>query len=117
SDLQKRGQYGPYALVLHTDIYADTYAPLEKTLIMPADRIKPLLMEKGFFGTGTLPLLSGLLLSVGGNTVDLVIGRDATTAFMQEERGGLYLFRVFERFAVRDKDPQGRVKLGFKAGV
>jgi len=116
SDLQKAGQYGPYALVLHTDIYADTYAPLEKTLIMPADRIRPL-MDKGFFGTGTLPPLSGLLLSVDGNTIDLVIGRNAATAFMQEERGELYLFRVFERFAVRDKDATGRVKLGFKAGA
>jgi uncharacterized linocin/CFP29 family protein len=113
SHLQEAGQYGPYALVLHPDIYADTYAPLEKTLIMPADRIKPLLMEKGFVGTGTLPRLSGLLLSVGGNTIDLVIGRDATTE-MHEERGGLYYFRVFERFAVRDKDATGRVRLGFQ---
>jgi uncharacterized linocin/CFP29 family protein len=115
SDLQEAGHYGPYALAFHTDIYADTYAPLEKTLIMPADRIKPL-MDKGFFGTGTLPELTGLLLSIGGNTVDLVIGKDAITAFMQEDGEGLYRFRVFERFAVRDKDAKGRVKLGFQAG-
>jgi uncharacterized linocin/CFP29 family protein len=117
SDLQKAGQYGPYALVFHTDIYADSYAPLKKTLIMPADRIKPLMMDKGFLGTGTLPPLNGLLLSVGGNTIDLVIGRDAITGFMQEDSQGLYRFRVFERFAVRDKDATGRIKLGFKAGA
>src|SRR5262249_26443676 len=103
SSLQENGHYGPYALVFHTDIYADTYAPVKKTLIMPADRIKPL-MDKGFFGTGALPSNRGLLFSLGGNTIDLVIGRDAITAFMQEDSQGLYRFRVFERFAVRDKD-------------
>jgi uncharacterized linocin/CFP29 family protein len=82
---------------------------------MPADRIKPL-MDSGLFGTGTLPKLNGLLLSIGGNTIDLVIGKDAITAFMQEDGEGLYRFRVFERFAVRDKDITGRVRLGFKAG-
>lgn len=112
SNLQEAGHYGPYALVFHTDIYADTYAPLATTLIMPADRIRPL-MDKGFFGTGTLPPRSGLLLSVGGNTIDLVIGRDATAAFLQEDDQGLFRFRVFERFAVRDKDASGRIRLGF----
>src|SRR5690348_13274934 len=54
SVLQGNGQYGPYALVLQTTPYADTYAPLPDTLILTADRIKPL-MTAGFFGTGTLP--------------------------------------------------------------
>ncbi len=51
STLQGLGHYGPYALVLHTDAYADTYAPLKSTLIMPADRIKPI-VTAGFYGTG-----------------------------------------------------------------
>jgi uncharacterized linocin/CFP29 family protein len=54
SVLQGNGQYGPYALVLQTRPYADSYAPLAKTLIMPADRIKSL-VTAGFYGTGTLP--------------------------------------------------------------
>ncbi len=113
SDLQERGHYGPYALVLHTNTYADTYAPLKETLIMPADRIKPL-MDKGFYGTGTVRPWSGLLFSLGGNTIDLVIGQDAITAFMQEDSQGMYRFRVFERFVVRDKDPTGREQLDFR---
>ena len=112
-DGQTQAHYGPYALVLHTIPYADTYAPLRSTLIMPADRIAPL-VPAGFHGTGTLPELIGLLISLGGRTMDLVIGCDTTTAFMQEDPEGRYRFRVLERFALKLKDPTAIIKLRFK---
>jgi Encapsulating protein for peroxidase len=114
--LQGLGHYGPYALVLPPGPNADTRAPLKTTLIMPADRIASL-VDGRFYGTGTLPEipeLLGLMLSWGGNTIDLVVGRDATTAFLQEDSEGLYRFRVFERFALRDKDPTSRFLLKFE---
>ncbi|MBI1744417.1 encapsulin [Candidatus Acetothermia bacterium] len=113
SFLEGEGQYGPFALALHFVEYADTYAPLANTLIAPADRIKPL-VPAGFYGTGTLPDSTGVLLSLGGNTVDLVVGIDATTAFTQVDGEGLYRFRVFERFALRVKDKTGFVELAFQ---
>ncbi len=111
--LQKQGHNGPYALVLHSDIYADTFAPLSNTLIMPADRIRPLVAE-GFFGTGTLPEATGLLISLGGNAMDVVVGVDPLTSFEQMDSSGLYCFRVFERFALRIKDPSAIVRLYFR---
>ena len=116
SRLQGKGHYGPYALVLPPGPNADTRAPLKATLIMPADRITSL-VDGRFYGTGTLPEipeLFGVMLSWGGNTINLVIGRDATTAFLQEDSEGLYRFRVFERFALRDKDPTSRFLLRFQ---
>jgi uncharacterized linocin/CFP29 family protein len=120
SQLQGKGHYGPYALMLPPGPNADTRAPLKTTLIMPADRIASL-VEGRFYGTGTLPGeragepdLLGVMLSWGGNTIDLVIGRDATVAFLQEDSEGLYRFRVFERFALRDKDPTSRFLLRFQ---
>ena len=110
--LQGRGHYGPYALTLQTVAYADTYAPLRTTLIMPADRIRPL-VDGRLYGTGTLPVATGVLLSTGGNSGDLVIGRDAITAFVQQDTEGLWRFRVFERFAHRDKDNTARILLTF----
>lgn len=107
-----QAHYGPYALVFQHVPYADTYAPLATTLIMPADRIKPLVTE-GFFGTGTLPPFRGFMVSLGGNTMDLVMAWDATTAFLQEDPDGRYRFRVFERFTVREKDPTSVVRLEF----
>jgi uncharacterized linocin/CFP29 family protein len=114
SKLQEHGHYGPYALVFPTVPYADSHAPLKTTLIMPADRILPLVDER-FYGTGTLPAFNGVLLSLGGNTLDLIVGRDAITAFVQEDNEGLYRFRVFERFALRDKDRTGRIVLRFQS--
>jgi uncharacterized linocin/CFP29 family protein len=124
SRLQGKGHYGPYALVLHTVPYADTYAPLATTLIMPADRIKPL-VTAGFYGTGTLPASTvegsprfrGLLVSLGGNSMDLVVGMDATTAFMQQDVDGAYRFRVVERFGLRLKDSTSVIRLEFLSSV
>jgi uncharacterized linocin/CFP29 family protein len=120
SILQGKGHYGPYALVLQTTPYADTHAPLPTTLIMTADRIAPL-MTAGFYGTGTLPSnlptkvsFTGLLVSLGGNTMDLVVGLDATTAFMQQDTDGAYRFRVVERFALRLKDTTAVIRLEFQ---
>jgi uncharacterized linocin/CFP29 family protein len=119
--LQDKGQYGPYALTLHTIPYADAHAPLATTLIMPADRIKPI-MTAGFYGSGTLvahpegpePLFTGSLVNVGGNTMDLVVGLDATTAFMQQDVDGNYRFRVVERVALRIKDIRALIRLEFQ---
>jgi len=111
--LQGLEENGPYALVLHTDAYADSYAPLATTLIMPADRIKPL-VTAGFYGTGTLPPFTGLLMSLGGNSMDLAVGMDATTAFLQPDPTRLDRFSVFERYALRLKDNNALVKLNFK---
>jgi uncharacterized linocin/CFP29 family protein len=119
--LQGAGQYGPYALVLQTTPYADTYAPVAAGLVITADRIKPL-MTAGFYGSGTLPtaslpdhaVSSGVLVSLGGNTMDLVVGLDATVAFMQQDPDGNYRFRVLQRFALRLKDTTAVIRLEFQ---
>jgi len=113
SNLQAQGHYGPYALVLQTDVYADTYAPLATTLILTADRIKPI-VTAGFYGTGTLPPFTGLLMSLGGNTMDLVVAMDAITAFLQPDTKRLDQFSVFECFTLRLKDPSALVRLNFE---
>jgi uncharacterized linocin/CFP29 family protein len=119
--LQGKGHYGPFALTLQTVPFADTHAPLVNTLIMPADRIKPL-MNAGLFGSGTLfagsdeaePAFTGSLVSVGGNTMDLVVGWDATTTFTQQDSDGFYRLRVVERVALRLKDLSAVIRLEFQ---
>jgi uncharacterized linocin/CFP29 family protein len=113
SVLQNQGHYGPYALALQSELYADTFAPLPDTLAMPADRIKPL-VTLGFYGTGALRASTGVLLSAGGESIDLVAGLDPITEFLQVDENGVYRFRVFERFAVRVKDKTAIVRLEFK---
>jgi uncharacterized linocin/CFP29 family protein len=119
----QRTHYGRNALVLPTNPFADTWAPLKTTLIMPADRIKGLVGDR-FYSTSTLPNdfgettePQGLLVALDGNTMDLVMGIDPTTAFMQIDGEGLYRFRVFERFTLRLKDPQAVVRLEFQKAI
>jgi len=112
SRLEGRGHYGPFALALHDEVYADTFAPLPDTLISPADRIRPL-VTAGFVGLGTLPKSTGVLFSIGGNTIDLVLASEPTTAFTQVDEQGLFHFRVSERFCLRVKDQTAIVRLRF----
>jgi hypothetical protein len=110
--LQGREHYGPYAVILETVPYADSHAPLAVTLEQPAERLATA-AAAGFYGTGTLPPLSGLLISLGGNTVDRVVGREATTSFVQQDPEGKYCFRVWNRFALRLKDTTAFIRLVF----
>ncbi len=110
--LQRQGHNGPYALALRSEMYADTFASDRSSLVMPSDRITPLL-SLGMFGTGMLPPSSGVLVSVGGNTMDLIVGVEPTTEFLQVSTEGVYRFRVFERFALRVKDKTAIVRLDF----
>jgi uncharacterized linocin/CFP29 family protein len=105
------GQPGPYALILESGVYADTYAP-SQALSTTADRLIPLL-SGGFHGTGALPPRRGLLVSVGGEPTTLYVGLDATTAYTQEDPEGDGRFRVFERVQLVARDHSALVTLEF----
>jgi uncharacterized linocin/CFP29 family protein len=111
--LQRQGHNGPYALALHSDIYADTLAPVANMPAVPADQIRQL-VSLGMFGTGALPPKTGVLVSVGGNSMDLVVGMEPTTEVLQQDEDGFYRFRVFERFVLRVKDKKAIVRLNFE---
>lgn len=111
--LVDRGHAGPYAVALRSEIYADSFAPLPGTLSAPADRIRPLATQ-GFAGTGALPERTGVVFSVGGNVIDLVVGVDPLTSFTQMGADGVLQLRVFERFALRIKDATALVRLRFE---
>jgi uncharacterized linocin/CFP29 family protein len=113
STLTGIAQPGPYALILESGIYADTYAPLPTTLVTTADRIMPL-VTGGFYGTGTLPAKTGLLVSLGGEPTTVYLGQDAVTAYTQEDQDGNARFRVFERVQIIARDARAFVRLAFK---
>jgi uncharacterized linocin/CFP29 family protein len=118
AELTKEGQPGPYALILDSSIYADTYAPMPSSLVTTADRLIPLL-PGGFYGTGTLPEGTGLLVSLGGEPVTIYRGLninnfDVPTAYTQEDLEGRQRFRVFERVQFVARDPRALLKLEFK---
>jgi uncharacterized linocin/CFP29 family protein len=118
--LQGKGHYGPYFLALNTVPHADLFRPVltngvhvANTLAIVADRINPL-VTKGLYGTGTLPALTGILGSLGGDTMDRAVAVDAVTEFEQTDGRGRYLFRVYERVALRFKKTSGVIKFLFE---
>jgi len=56
----------------------------------------------------------GILVSIGGNTMDLVMAQPPMTEVLQQEKSGDWLFRVYERFALRLKDSTAVIRLDFK---
>jgi uncharacterized linocin/CFP29 family protein len=113
--LQTDGHYGPYALALHPEIYADAFTPLNGTLAAPGDRLAQL-ASHAFVGTGALPESTGVVVSVGGDVIDVVVGQDPVIEFTAVEADGTHRFRVFERFALRIKDPSAIVRMRFERG-
>jgi uncharacterized linocin/CFP29 family protein len=111
--LEDLGHAGPYALVLNHRPYAEIHGPFYTTLATPADRIRAL-VTAGFRVSSAVPADTGLLFSIGGNTMDLVLGMDMAVAFLQVNQAGRYLLRAVERFALRLKDKSAVVKLVFQ---
>jgi hypothetical protein len=140
SQLQALGHYEHYALALNTIPYADLHEALPSTLIEPVEPISHI-VKAGVHGSGTLPpftaagaglptkisdgtkidgkvLYTGVLVSLGGNTMDLVRGRmddqlDAVVTFNQKDVNENFRFRVVQRFALRLKDPTAVILLLF----
>jgi len=115
SRLISAGHPGPYALVLETDMFADTNAPVPNTLITTSDRITPL-VEGRFYSTGTLPPCTGLLISLGGSPTTIHIAQDAIVVTNWQDPFGNYRFRVYERIQVVAREPNAFVKLLFADG-
>jgi uncharacterized linocin/CFP29 family protein len=113
--LQTGGHYGPYALALHPDVYADAFTPLDGTFAAPGDRLAQLATH-AFVGTGALPEDTGVVLSIGGDVIDVVVGQDPVIEFTAVDGDGTHRFRVFERFALRIKDASAIVRMRFQRG-
>jgi len=123
--LLQEHHYGRQALALPTAILADTYATRTTTLDIPAitaDRIRGLIGDR-VYGTSTLPALNnsspakGVLVAIDGNTVDLVVQMAPTVEVVtQDKASGDYILKVYERFALRLKDPNAVVELDFVPG-
>jgi hypothetical protein len=74
-------------------------------LVTAADRIVSL-VTGGVYATGSLPELSGILVSLGGEPATIYLGIDVTTVFTHTDSEDKYHFRVFERIqsVVRDQN-------------
>lgn len=108
--LENSGHLGPFALALGNKLYGMAYKPEPKSLVLPADRIKPLL-DGPLLRTSTLPSDQGVIVSLAGEPIELVVASEISTRFLQVTLEPRHLYRISQRVALRVKEPKAVVTL------
>lgn len=109
--LEDRGYVAPYALALGNDLFVTAETPDKGSLVLPSDRIRPLI-EGPLVRTGTLPAKAGILFSLAGKPVEIVVAKEIGVTFLQVSTEPRWIYRVSERFVLRVKEPDSMVKIG-----
>lgn len=109
--LEDRGYVAPYALALGNGLFVTAETPNKNSLVLPSDRIRPLI-EGPLVRTGTLPNKAGILFSLAGKPIEIVVAREIGVTFLQVSPEPRWIYRVSERFVLRVKEPDSMVKIG-----
>lgn len=109
--LEAVGCFGPFACVLGHQFFEDANSSFLGSLITPKDRILPFLEGGPLVRSSVVPPTRGVVVSLAGSPIDLVIGGDLHVKFLQVSLEPRYLLRVSERFVLRMKQPLGRCRL------
>lgn len=117
--LERDGHLAPFALVLSTPLFTVAHTPNQASLVLPADRIKPLidgplLRSSALNLNPATPQTLGVMVSLGDDLVDLVVASEIHVRFIQvtAEESPRHVYRVSERFTLRIKQPRAIVLLG-----
>jgi Encapsulating protein for peroxidase len=102
--LEGSGHYGPFAVVLGTQLFAVAQDP-NTNMVLPSDRIIPFLGGGPLLRSSTLPPTDGIIVALGAAPFELVIATDVSVDFLQVTTDPHYIFRVHEKIALRVKEP------------
>jgi uncharacterized linocin/CFP29 family protein len=94
--------YGPYALITSPRLYARLNRIFENSGVLELEQIEKL-VRAGVYQTSVIPD-TAMLVAVGSQNVDLAIGFDLTTAFVESTNLNYHL-RVLESVTLRIKRP------------
>lgn len=116
--LEGAGCFGPFACVLGHGLFEDANSSFLGSLISPKERILPFLEGGPLLRSSVVPPDQGVVVSLAGSPIDLVIGSDVHVKFLQVTLEPRYVLRVSERFLLRMKQPEARCRLvGVKKSV
>lgn len=105
--LVSQGYYGPYALVVPPNLYAQMHGVHERTGVLEIRNVEEL-TTAGVFRSSVIPPTRALLVSTGAQNMDLAVAQDWVLASLGPEKMNLRL-RVFEIMTLRIKRPQAVV--------
>ena len=112
-DLEDKSNPGPFACVLGNTLFEAAHDPAD-SLVLPADRILPLLKGGPLLRCGQMDKNTGVVVSLAGNAIDIVVGTPPTVQFLQRTVDAKFVFRVYERFVLRIRDKENLPVAGFK---
>jgi uncharacterized linocin/CFP29 family protein len=101
--LEQRGYFGPFAVVLDQRYFLQVQTPAVG-MIRPQDQIIPFLGGGPLLRSSSLPADRGLVIALGGAPVELVVSSDMALQFLQLTNEPKYLFRVYEKMALRIRE-------------
>jgi uncharacterized linocin/CFP29 family protein len=110
-ELEDTGHFGPFTVVLGQSLFSVAQKPEGASLALPQDRIIPFLGGGSLLRSSTLASDAGLVVALGGAPVELVVAKDISVDFLQITDEPAFLFRVFEKIALRIKDELAIVPL------
>lgn len=102
--LLSEGFFPPYAVVVNPVAYAQMQRVYECSGVLEVQHIREL-VQGGVFQSQAIHDRPGLVLSLGQQNMDLVIGQDLITGYLGPA-GLNHPFRVFETLVLRVKRPQ-----------
>jgi uncharacterized linocin/CFP29 family protein len=111
--LESAGHMGPYHLLLGERAFVAALTPNAFSLVLPKDRIEPLLASP-IRRSPALDPDEGVLVSVGGDPTDRVVAVEPTLRFIETTVRDQYRFRVYGVLAIRRKEPEAVVRLLFR---
>ena len=111
-ELEDRSHPAPFACVLGNRLFEGVHEP-SISLVLPADRVTPLLKGGPLLRSGKIEGSTGIVVSLAGNAVDIVVGTPPTVQFLLRQADAKFLFRVYERFVLRIRDAKPPVD-GFR---
>ncbi|WP_026673816.1 family 1 encapsulin nanocompartment shell protein [Alkalihalobacterium bogoriense] len=101
--LLRMGHTGPYALVLSPELYALLHRVHQGTNVLEIEHVREL-MTAGVFQSPMIKGKRGVIVDAGKQNLDLAIGQDFETAFIDDENMN-HVFRVYESAVLRIKRP------------
>lgn len=103
--IEDQGYHKPFAVVLASDLFNAIHKPMPNSMVLPRDGIPPII-EGPLLKSSTLPEGHGVVISLQGEPVEIVVPSDISVRYLQSTLDGAHVFRVSQRFLLRVKDPR-----------
>ena len=102
--LERRGHFGPFAAVFGHELFSEATGPAGSAAVLPTERFVPFLAGGEVYRSSALPPGEGVVVALGGEPIELVLGADMDLKFLQVTPEPRYILRVYERFVLRIKE-------------